>query len=357
VTGAGGHGGDDLRVAVVGYGLAGAVFHAPLVAATPGLAVAAVVTANPERAARAAAEHPAARVLPDAGALWELAGAGGLDVVVVAAPNRVHAELALRAVEHRLAVVVDKPLAVTAAEGARVVEAAAAAGVALTVFHNRRWDGDFLTVRALVAEGALGEVLRLESRFERFRPQLRAGAWRESAGAEEGGGQLLDLGPHLVDQALVLLGPAVGVYAELDRRRAGVAAEDDAFVALEHASGARSHLWMSAVAPLHGPRLRVSGLAGGVETSGFDPQEAQLRDGRRPGDPGFGEGAPVRVVDGDGERFAPRAPGRYAEFYAALRDALRGEAPLPVDPQDAVAVLRVLAAARRSAAEGVVVAL
>ena len=350
-----GGGSADLRVAVVGYGLAGAVFHAPLVAATPGLAVAAVVTGNPERARRAAEEHPGAAVMPDADALWELAP--DLDLVVVATPNRAHAPLALRAIQERLAVVVDKPLAVTAADGARVVEAARTAGVALTVFQNRRWDGDFLTVRRLVEQGALGPVLRLESRFERFRPEVRVQAWRERGGAEVGGGLLLDLGSHLVDQALALLGPAVRVVAELDRRRAGAEVEDDAFVALEHASGARSHLWMSAVAPLHGTRLRVSGLRAGVETAGLDPQEDQLRRGLRPGAPGFGEGPPVRVVDAEGAREAPREPGRYAAFYAGLRDALHGEGELPVDAADAVTTLRVLEAARRSAGDRAVVEL
>jgi predicted dehydrogenase len=345
----------DLRVAVVGFGLAGATFHAPLVAATPGLRIAAVVTGDPERGRRAGEEHPGARVVADAPALWALRDE--LDVVVVAAPNRAHVPVALAAIEHGLAVVVDKPLAVTAGEAERVVAAARAAGVPLTVFHNRRWDGDFLTVRALAERGELGALVRLESRFERFRPEIRAGAWRERGDAAEGGGLLLDLGSHLVDQATALLGPPVRVYAELDRRRPGAQVEDDAFVALEHAGGARSHLWMSAVAPLHGPRLRLSGTRAGVETAGLDPQEAQLRDGLRPGDPGWGAGAPVRVADADGAREVPGAPGRWEDFYAGVRDAVRDGAPPPVDPGEAVALLRVLEAARRSALEAAVVAL
>jgi predicted dehydrogenase len=295
------------------------------------------------------------RVVPSPDELWELRDE--LDVVVVAAPNRAHVPLALAAIERGLAVVVDKPLAVAADEAERVVDAAEAAGTVLTVFHNRRWDGDFLTIQALAKAGELGELLRLESRFERFRPEIREGAWRERGDAAEGGGLLLDLGSHLADQALQLLGPAVRVYAELDRRRPGAEVEDDAFVALEHEGGARSHLWMSAVAPLHGPRLRLSGLRAGVETAGLDPQEDQLRDGLRPAEDGFGVAGPVRLADAEGAREAPREAGRWDTFYARVRDAVRDGVPPPVDPRDAVAVLRVLEAARRSARDGAVVAL
>jgi predicted dehydrogenase len=352
----------DVRVGIAGYGLAGEVFHAPLVAAAGGLAVAGVVTGDPERQARARAAHPGAAVVARVDELW-----GRIDLLVVAAPNRAHVPLALEAIERGVAVVVDKPLAITAAGAERVVTAAAAAGVPLTVFHNRRWDGDFLTLRRLVSEGALGEPTRLESRFERFRPRVKEGAWREAAAEEEGGGLLLDLGPHLVDQAIELLGPPRRVYAELDARRPGASVEDDAFVALEHAGGARSHLWMSAVAPLHGPRLAASGTRAGFAASGLDPQEAQLKDGMRPGDPGFGErgaeaaeaaGAAAGVLAGEhGRRDVPLERGAYERFYEAVVPWLRDGAPPPVDPRDAVAVMRVLEAARESAATHAVVAL
>jgi predicted dehydrogenase len=179
---------------------------------------------------------------------------------VVAAPNRAHVPLARTAIDLGKAVVVDKPLALTAAEGRALVDAARARGVLLTVFQNRRWDGDLLTVRRLLTEGALGDVYRFESRFERWRPTPKPG-WRESGAPEEGGGVLVDLGSHLVDQAASCSGPVSQVYAELDRRRPGVQVDDDAFVALTHASGVRSHLWMSAVAAQLGPRLRVLGAA------------------------------------------------------------------------------------------------
>lgn len=301
--------------------------------AVEGLELAAVLTRSPQRAARAAEAHPGVRVVADVEDLLE-----GIDVLVVATPNRTHAQIALAGLHRGLAVVVDKPLAPTAAEARRLL----AAGGRLTVFQNRRWDGDFLTLRRLVAEGALGTVTRMESRFERFQPELKADAWRESADPQEGGGQLLDLGTHLVDQAIVLFGPPVAVYGEVATRRPGALVEDDAFVALEHAGGERSHLWMSAVAPLAGPRFRVSGLRAGFASDGLDPQETQLRDGLRPGDAGFGEAPTARL----GDRPLALEPGRYADFYAGVREWARGAAPPPVDASDSVHVLEVLEAAR-----------
>lgn len=314
-----------LSAGIAGYGLSGAVFHAPLIEATDGLEVAAVMTRSAERAAQARAAHNGLRVVEDLDGLLE-----GIDLLVVATANSAHVPLALAGIERGLAVVVDKPLAVTAADARRLLEA----GGRLTVFQNRRWDGDFLTVKRLIGEGALGPVTRFESRFERFRPEVSADVWRERPDAAEGGGVLLDLGTHLVDQAVELFGPPVSVYAEIDKRRPGAQVEDDVFIALEHADGERSHLWMSAIAPLHGPRFRVSGLAAGFTCDGLDPQEQQLRDGMRPGDPGWGEAEGL-------ER------GRYEDFYAGVRAWLEDGAPPPVDPADAVRVLEVLEEARR----------
>jgi predicted dehydrogenase len=312
-----------LRAGIAGYGLAGAVFHAPLIEAVDGLEVAAVLARSPERAAQARAAHPDARVVSE---LDELLA--DIDVLVVATPNSTHAPMGLAGLERGVAVVVDKPLAVTAADGRRLLEA----GGRLTVFQNRRWDGDFLTVKRLIAEGDLGAVFRFESRFERFRPEVRTDVWRE-LDAAEGGGVLLDLGSHLVDQAVQLFGPPLHVYSEIAARRPGAHVEDDVFLALQHEGDIRSHLWVSAIAPLHGPRFRVSGLKAGFACDGLDPQEQQLRDGMRPGDPGFGEAPGLE-------------PGRYVDFYVAVREWLLGRAPAPVDPADSVRVLEILEAAR-----------
>jgi predicted dehydrogenase len=333
---------EPLAVGIAGYGLAGEVFHAPLVAAEPGLRVAGIVTRDPERQARAHAAHPGAAIVDDAAKLEDI------DLLVVATPNRAHVPLALAAIERGIAVVVDKPLAPSAADARPLI----ARGGRLTVFQNRRYDGDFLTVRRLVDDGELGEVVRFESRFDRFRPAIKPGAWRELADPDDGGGLLLDLGPHLVDQAILLLGPVARVYAEVDIRRPGAQVDDDTFVALEHRGGARSHLWMSATAPLHGPRFRVSGLQAGVEIAELDPQEAQLAGGTRPGEPGWGETRDrfATVADADGRREVPIAPGAYERFYAEVAAWLRDEGPAPVDPADSLALLEILDAARASAA-------
>ncbi|MBU3062168.1 Gfo/Idh/MocA family oxidoreductase [Nocardia sp. NEAU-G5] len=340
----------QLRVAVVGYGLAGAVFHAPLIAAEPRMRVAVVVTSSPERAEQARGEHPGVRVLAGVDELF--ADPSGIDLIVVATPNRSHASIALRSIEAGIPVVVDKPFTVTSAEAREVIAAADRRGVMVSVFQNRRWDSDFRTVRGLVDGGRLGEVHRFESRFERWRPAVKGG-WREVGGAAEGAGYLYDLGSHLVDQALTLFGPVSDVYCELDRRRAGVLADDDAFVALTHASGVRSHLWMSAVTGQAGPRFRVLGSESAYVVDGLDPQEADLREGRRPGD-----GKPWGAVDpeswgrlgtdGDTRRI-PTEPGDYPAFYRGMADALLDGTPVPVDPRDALGTLLVLEKAAESA--------
>ena len=341
-----------LRVGLIGYGIAGAVFHAPLIATTPGLELAAVVTADPERRAQAAARYPQARLLTSPDELWTLDPAP--DLVVVASPNRTHIPLATAALNAGIAVVVDKPLAATAAEGERLAELAESRRLLLSVFQNRRWDGDFRTASELVQSGRLGTVHRFESRFERWRPQLKGG-WRELGDPAEAGGLLYDLGSHLVDQALTLFGPAVRVYAELDLRRPGAQADDDAFVALAHANGTRSHLWMSATAAELGPRLRVLGSKAGYVSHGLDGQEDALRAGRTPADAGWGETAPElfgRLGTVDDSAAHPTLPGAYQDYYAGIVEALHGRAPAPVEPRDAVAALTVLEAARRSATEG-----
>jgi scyllo-inositol 2-dehydrogenase (NADP+) len=348
-----------LRVALVGYGAAGANLHAPLIAATDGLALEAVVTRDPQRRAQLVARYPgvvAADALADVVA--------GVDLVVVASPNRFHVDLAQTALEAGKHVVVDKPLAVTSAQARALATQAAAAGVILTAFHNRRWDDDVLTLRRVLGEGRLGCVIRLESRFDRWRPEIKEGAWREEGDPADGGGLLLDLGSHLVDQAVQLLGPVRTVYAELDVRRPGAVVEDDVFVALAHEGGARSHLWAGVHAADAPPRLRVLGDEAAFVSFGLDPQEAALRDGASPRDPGFGlrePGLEATLHDGSGamgERLTME-PGRWAAFYEGVVAAIRsgGTVAPPVTATEAIGVLELLEAARESAARGVVVAL
>ncbi|HUQ55261.1 Gfo/Idh/MocA family protein [Lentzea sp.] len=334
-----------MRVGLLGHGIAGRVFHAPLIASTEGMDLVAIVTANPERQAQARAAYPEAAIVT-ADELFEM----DLDLVVVATPNRTHVEYARRAIDKGVVVVVDKPFAPTSAEAEELVAAAKAKGVLLTVFQNRRWDSDFLTVREVLGE--LGDVRRFESRFERWIPEIWDN-WREFGAPEEAGGLLYDLGAHLVDQALQLFGPVRTVYAELDRRRPGAQVDDDVFVALTHENGVRSHLWANAHAANHGPRFRVLGSKGAFEISGLDEQEDALAAGRRPTGSGWGhEDRTGRLGVLGGTTEVAVEPGAYQNFYAEL---LAGR--VPVDPAGAVQALRVIEAAFTSARQNRVVEL
>jgi predicted dehydrogenase len=339
---------EELRAGIAGFGLAGQVFHAPVIAATEGVRVTHIVTTDAGRATKARAAFPEATVVASVDELW-----GAIDLLVVLTTNDAHVPLAMQALDHDLAVVVDKPLAITAAAAEELV----ARGGRLTVYQNRRWDGDFLTVRAAAESAELGDLIRFESRFDRFVPVVRSERWRESAEPRYGGGLLLDIGAHLVDQALLIGGPVRRVYAELDARRPGAVVEDDVYLSLEHAGGLRSQLWTSTAAPLHGPRLRLTGLSAGIETHGLDPQWAQLADGVVPGTTGYGEAPPARLADAHGSREVPMRPGAYQDFYAAVVAWLRDGGPPPVDPADSLAGLRVLDAARAAAETRAVVAI
>jgi predicted dehydrogenase len=341
----------DLRVAIIGYGLSGRYFHAPLIATTDGLSVAFVVTSSPVRRRQVSEEHPEAQVISRAEELWSSTHP---DLVVVASPNSSHVELASAAIDRGIAVVVDKPLANTAHEGESLVSRASSAGVMLTVFQNRRWDTDQLTLRRLIDEGNLGQVARYESRFERWRPDAETTNWRDSESSERGGGVLLDLGSHLVDQSLSLFGPATHVYAEIASRR-GQPSDDDVFIALRHATDTVSHLYASVVAPAPGPRLRVQGTIAGFLVPGLDPQETALRKGVRPGavddwgvPPETDRG---RLVSGESSSVVTPEPGDWPRFYTLVETALRGAGPPPVAPEDAVAALGVIEAARIASRE------
>ena len=354
----------SLRVAIIGYGLAGAVFHAPLIASTTGMKVAAIVTGNPERQERAHRDFPAAAILSSAGQIWR--DPSLYDLVVVATPNRSHLPLGIAAMNAGLPVVIDKPIAPSVSSAEQLILTSERTGKLLTVFQNRRWDNDFLTIRRLLDADLdlLGPITRFESRFERYRAAPRPDAWRELPGEEEAGGLLFDLGSHLIDQALQLFGQPTQVYAEVEKRRPGALVDDDTFVALRFASGVHAHLWMSVVTRLPGPRIRISGLRGTYEKWGVDPQEDALSTGMRPGDPEWGLEPREKWgrlsteiggihIDGPVEML----PGGYERYYALLRDALNTGGPPPVDPKDAVATLRIIEAAQQSVSISAVVEL
>ena len=336
-----------VRFGLVGYGFGGRYFHAPLLGAAPECDFLGVVTTSPERQALVAEEHPAVRTFAS---LTELKAAGA-EAVAISTPADTHTPLSEQALELGLAVVSDKPFALDAPSARRTVELAERLGLPLAPYQNRRWDADFLTVRALVSDGSLGDVTRFESRFERLAPEDGPGA--------AGGGTLLDFGAHLVDQALVLLGPVTSVYAEWQLRENGL--DDDVFVALTHNGGARSHLWGSWSQGAPGPRYRVTGTTGSyVNATLMDIQEDLLLARQTPATLGeeWGVEPPERWGrlhrGADGEP-VPSRRGRWDTFYPAFARAVRGLGPVPVQPRDAVATATVLDAARRSATSGEVV--
>ncbi|MDR7303235.1 Gfo/Idh/MocA family oxidoreductase [Haloactinomyces albus] len=342
----------ELRVGLIGYGLAGAVFHAPLIAAEPDLRLDAVVTSDPERQHQVRSDHPDAVVHTRIRSLLDRADE--LDLVVIASPNSTHFELASEALDAGLPVVVDKPFTTTAAQGRALIDKARRNELMMTVFQNRRWDNDMLTLETVLDSGALGTVHRFESRFERWVPTPKS-TWRDQGPADEAGGVLYDLGSHLIDQALRLFGPVASVFAESDMHRPGVEVDDDTFLALAHTGGVRTHLWMSKLAAQHGPRFRVLGERAAYTKYGLDPQESALRAGHRPGDNGWGaESAELwgRLGAGEDTHPLPTESGRYEAFYAGVVRALRDGAAPPVDPADSVAGLEIIEAARRSVAAG-----
>ncbi|MDQ1731958.1 MAG: hypothetical protein QOK10_2117 [Pseudonocardiales bacterium] len=340
-----------LRAAILGYGFAGRIFHAPFLSAA-GFEVAAISTSDPQRVQQAGADYPEAEVVAHPA---QLIGREDIDLIVVATPNATHAPLSIAALEAGHDVVVDKPFAPSVAEAQQIIDTAAATGAVLSVFQSRRFDSDFRTVRKLVDSGELGQVRRFESRYERWRPDL-TGNWRESADPQQAGGLLYDLGAHLIDQFISLFGTPRRVYAELDARRSGAVVDDDVFLALQ-TDAVRGHLWLSSVAPHAGPRFRVLGHRAAFVKFGMDPQEEALLAGARPPAADWGiEPAATYGQLGTADQWRPvvSEAGDYADFYREFAAAMRGDAEVPVNPADSLAGLRVIEAAQRSASSGTI---
>ncbi|CAJ0789883.1 putative oxidoreductase YdgJ [Ralstonia condita] len=335
-----------VRVALVGYGYAGKLFHAALVRATPGLQLHVIGSKRPE------AVHAA---LPDVQVCAPEAAVthADVDLVVIAAPNERHAplaEAALRAGKH---VVVDKPFTVTLTEARHLARVARETGRLLSVFQNRRWDSDFLAVQTVLAGGTIGAAMHVEAHFDRYRPQVRQ-RWREQAG--RGTGIWFDLGPHLVDQALLLLGLPDSVTASFARQRPGAETPDWAHVIL-HVGERRAILHASMLVAGGAPRWVVHGTLGSFIKRRPDPQEAQLLAGMAPGETGWGQDDDAGIlIDGATSATVDVAtpPGDQRAYYAAVRDAIRGQHPNPVPPVQAVAVMAVLEAAVAAAETGAV---
>lgn len=335
-----------LNVALVGYGFVGKVFHAPLIAAVDGLTLHSVVSSNPDAVH---ADFPEVRVRTQ---LSDVLADPAVHLVVIATPNALHAQQAHAALDAGKHVIVDKPFTVTVEEAERVSAHAERSGRVLSVFHNRRWDGDFLTLRALVADGTLGDVTQFESHFDRFRPEVRD-RWRERAGP--GAGLWFDLGPHLLDQALQLFGAPLGITADTEVQRDGGATDDYFHVTLRY-KRLRVLLHASTMVAANDLRFAVHGTRGSFVKEGLDTQEDALKAGRIPGDDQWGhESRPgtLTLVEGDGlrTRVVHGESGDYRRYYQAIRDALHGIAPNPVPTSEALSVMQLLVLGEESARE------
>jgi len=339
-----------LRVGLIGFGLAGQVFHAPTIRAVAGLELECIVERGGSLAQR---KYPDVRVVRT---LEELLADESIRVCVVATPNTTHFEIAQRCLLAGREVVVDKPFTITSAEATELIDLAARQKRLLSVFQSRRWDGDFLTLRKLLDSGALGRLVEYESRYDRYRPQLKPGNfWRE--GAAPGGGMLYDLGPHMIDQALVLFGSPEGVTAELFLQR-DTARVDDAFDVRLHYPALSVTLRCTMLACAAGPRYVLNGTRGSFVKYGMDPQEEKLRLTNAIAADGWGEDSEDQwgtLTSCDGGVTSSgkmkTEPGDYRGFYANIRDAITHNAPLAVTPEQAFRVIRAIELAQQSSQE------
>ena len=332
---------NELRVGIAGYGLAGRFFHAPLLKGC-GFSVVGALTTNPERMVAARSDFPDISVVDSFDELLHL----DLDLVVIATGNRAHAPQSIAALRAGIPVVVDKPMALNLAETNAVLAVSQETGTPITVYFNRRWDSDALTIKKVLAEGILGNVFRLDSRFERFRPDANAQSWREKLPAKEGGGNLLDLQPHLISLALDWFGPAKVGYASVRSIRG--LSDDDVVIVLNHATGVDSYLSASAIVGAPGPRIRLMGDKGALVITDLDKQEDLLRSGKIPVGGLWQEEtrSQAKIVLGTEEHPYESIPGNYALFYQAVKAALKGEGRWPVPATDALAVAEILDSAR-----------
>jgi predicted dehydrogenase len=353
----------EIGVGVVGFGLGGRVFHAPFVNAVTGLRLAAILQRKGDEAAKV---YPAARIVRS---LDEMLADKTIELVVVTTPNATHFDLAKRALEAGKHVVIDKPFTATSEEALKLGRLAKSKGLLVIPFHNRRWDGDFLTVKKLIAEQAVGRLVTFESHFDRFRPAPRQGLWQEAENPANG--MLFDLGPHLVDQALALFGLPDSITASVRSDRDGTAIEDAFDITLSYPAangkGLLAHCRTSYLACDNSPRFLLHGTRGSFRKHGLDPQEPALVGGAKLpklGSPDVwlqedesawgtltvapNPAAPERLVESQ----VKTEVGDYRGFYANVRAAILGVAPLALTAEDGFRVIRLLELARQSSADG-----
>jgi predicted dehydrogenase len=336
-----------IGVGLVGFGLAGRAFHAPVIRAVSGLHLAAILQRS---GTDAAVKYPDVRM---ARSMDELLSMPGIGLVVIATPNETHFPFARQCLEAGRDVIVDKPFTTTLEEAVSLVQLAKSAHRLLTVYQNRRYDGDFQAIRQLVAAGTLGRIVRFETTYDRFRPQLKLGAWRETT--RPGSGILFDIAPHLIDHALVLFGLPEAVTADVRAERENAVADDAFDITLRYPNGMRAVLRSSILAAAPRPRFVLLGTQGSFVKQSFDPQEMNLRRGYIP------EGKPwgyepeenwgvLTVPAGESfeQRRMPSAACDYRDYYSNVRDAILGRVALAVTPEYALDIMRMLELARES---------
>ena len=340
---------EPIRVGVVGFGLAGRIFHTAVVEATPGLELACVVQRSGDDAARAYPKVKLARCLD------EMLADTSIQLIVVATPSYSHFELAKQCLQAQRHVVVDKPFTLTSEEAGDLIRIARERGLLVTAYQNRRWDGDFQTVRHVIAGGELGRLVSYESHYDRFRTQPRRDVWRESGGP--GGGTLFDLGPHVIDQALTLFGAPETIFASVRVERENAAVDDAWDIFLEYAQPPQTVLLRATLtACTPGPRYLLHGTRGSFAKWGIDPQEDQLKAGMTFDSPGFGDEpenawGELHICDGETKKVRTLT-GDYRGLYANVRDALLGKAELEVKPEQVWRTTRLIELARESSSQG-----
>jgi predicted dehydrogenase len=339
-----------IDVGLVGFGLAGRYFQAPVIRAVPGLRLAAILQRSGDEAARM---YPNTRIVRS---FEELLSIGSVRLVVIATPNQTHFPFALRCLEAGRDVVVDKPFTTTVEEAKELYRIAKKNGRLLTVYHNRRFDADFQAIRKLVASGELGRVVRFETHYDRFRPAPKANAWREMPGP--GSGVLFDLGPHLIDHTLTLFGPPEAITADVRIERKGLLTDDAFDLSLYYSEGARAQLRVTMLAATPRPRFILHGTKGSFVKDSLDPLEPTLRLGQVPRSESWdlekeeNWGEVTLIENGEARKKKIPSHGDWREFYANLRDALLGKAPLLVTPRQAIDVMVALELALESQKAG-----
>jgi len=328
------------RVGIAGYGLAGRYFHAPLLKAAE-FDVVGTLTTKPDRKADAISDFPEISVVESIEELLKL----NLDLLVVASANNAHASQAIAGLKAGVPVVVDKPMGRTLKETKEIVDFSKQVNVPVTTYFNRKWDSDALTIKKIIKEGTLGNIFRLDSRFERFKPELTPGSWRESQTASEGGGNLLDLQPHLVSTALDWFGPAELISSSVRSIRGG--SDDDITLVLKHKSGVDSYLSASAINGAPGPRIRVTGDKGSLIINDLDPQEPLLKSGKYPKGGQWSESTKSEAFLHLGDKVIsyPSVDGNYSLFYIQVKQALSGGV-WPVTTDEALSVAEIIDKAR-----------